>query len=71
MILVAAVVVLLAWNRPTGKVVLLIAVLTLIPLAIVQLLAGIATSADEPAVDAASKPSIDTNVEAVAESVGG
>ncbi len=51
--LVAAVLVLLAWNQPTGKVVLLIAVLTLVPLAVVQLLAGIASASavetgDEP-----------------------
>jgi uncharacterized membrane protein len=43
-ILVAAVLVLLAWNQPTGKVVLLIAALTLVPLAVVQLLAGIAAT---------------------------
>jgi hypothetical protein len=43
-ILVLAVLVLLAWDQPTGKVVLLIALLTLVPLAIVQLLAGVATS---------------------------
>jgi hypothetical protein len=57
-ILVAAVLVLLAWNQPTGKVVLLIALLTLVPLAIVQLLAGVAATnvaaAGEAAVDADS-----------------
>lgn len=55
LILVAAVVVLLAWDRPTGKVVLLIAVLTLIPLAAVQLLAGIAATAGERAIDSAAE----------------
>jgi hypothetical protein len=41
-IVALAFVVLIAWDRPTGKVVLLIAVLTLVPLALVQLLAGVA-----------------------------
>ena len=43
-IVALAFVVLIAWDRPTGRVVLLIAVLTLVPLALVQLLAGVAPS---------------------------
>ncbi len=54
-ILVAAAVVLLAWDRPTGKVVLLIAVLTLIPLAAVQLFAGIAATAGDRPLDSPSE----------------
>lgn len=42
-----AVVALVFWTRPTGKVVLLIAVLTLIPLALAQLLANSAAPASE------------------------
>jgi hypothetical protein len=42
-----AVVALVFWTRPTGKVVLLIAVLTLIPLALAQLLANSAAAASE------------------------
>lgn len=49
-IVTLAVVVLIAWDRPTGKVVLLVALLTLIPLAIAQLLAGV--SPPEPTGDA-------------------
>ena len=46
-ILVIAIGVLVTWSRPTGKVVLLIAVLTLIPLALAQLLANSASSKTE------------------------
>ncbi|CAB4995920.1 unannotated protein [freshwater metagenome] len=46
-ILVIAIAVLVTWSRPTGKVVLLIAVLTLIPLALAQLLANSASSKTE------------------------
>lgn len=58
-IIALAFVVLIAWNRPTGKVVLLIAVLTLIPLALVQLLAGAAPSesgGDGPGPDVPDAP---------------
>ncbi len=46
-ILVISIGVLVTWSRPTGKVVLLIAVLTLIPLALAQLLANSASSKNE------------------------
>jgi hypothetical protein len=43
----AAVLVLIWWDRPTGRVVLFLALATLVPLAIVQLLAGAAHRPDE------------------------
>lgn len=52
----AAVLVLIWWDRPTGRVVLFLALATLVPLAIVQLLAGAAhrPSEDDPDPDAGS-----------------
>ena len=44
-ILAIAALVLVTWNLPTGKVVVLIALCTLVPLAVVQLLAGVGDNA--------------------------
>jgi hypothetical protein len=54
-IAVLSALVLVTWTRPTGKVVLLIAVVALVLLAVVQVLAGIADQGDatEPSGDAA------------------
>ncbi len=52
-ILIAAAFTLVVWNLPTGKVVVVIALCTLIPLALVQLLAGAGRTAEAAALDAA------------------
>lgn len=69
-ILGIAVLVLVLWSRPTGKVVLLIAVLALIPLALAQLLANSAApphAAIEPA-DEQADPALDSASESEDES---
>ena len=63
-ILVIAIGVLVTWSRPTGKVVLLIAVLTLIPLALAQLLANSASSKTEPVESAGDTPEVEGEEEA-------
>jgi hypothetical protein len=62
--LVIAIGVLVIWTRPTGKVVLLIAVLTLIPLALAQLLANSASSKTEPVKSAGDSSEVEAEDEA-------
>jgi hypothetical protein len=58
-ILVIAIGVLVTWSQPTGKVVVLIAVLTLSPLALAQLLANSASSKNESGDSPGDSPEVE------------